>query len=439
MKTVRNPIILLDYDKRKLAKPLEPMVDEQMHDLFVRNSDGITNTSLYESYRQRLMEDEYIVNVDIDHTTQNTHFGFDIDLNSSDTDVTYALDCESFQPISFSVDGTAEYGSWYRFMEDVFCIRPCLFKDGQVVYYLRPDNYNFTDDEEPVDIRSGDLGDVMIELKQTFYKFEIVNNILKFRVANYKVDETYYSDAFVEYNEGSVINDRMYISAYDNTLINDTLMSVSGADVTDILVNSVEECRTKCSAKGKGYGQMVSAKYLYLLAITCLFLKTRNLSTFIRNHNPSTTGLMDREGLFFCDGEKHKFLGIDNIFSKTTYLEGFIMANGNLYYKPSGEYTSDKRKYARYPDIGFIQSGWISTAYDVQKRLLIADGVDGTEDMNFGIYYQANTTEGDVIPIANYNHLYLDNDMQAYPKFVFNGGDTIAGVWEDDKPVQRQP
>ena len=419
MRKVRNPIILLDYDKRDLAKPLEPIVDETNHDLYIRNRDGVTNTSIYESYRQKLMEDGYITNIDMDHITTNTIFGFNIDLNNKESydSIVYSDDCSSFIPISFDSDGNAEYGSWYKYMEDVFGIRPCILKDGEVIRYLRDDDYTLTDDEVPIDIYSGDLGDVMIEFKHTFYKFEVVNDVLMFRVANYKVDSSYISDAFVEIGSGSSFKDHMYISAYDNVIINNLLRSVSNADIADIIQNSSQDCRNLCN--NIGACQIPFAKYLYLLGLTWLFFKNRNISKLINTSLVAKTGTMNKKGLFYSNSECHKILGIENLFSKLLYLEGLILSNGNMYYKPSGEYVSDKRKYIRYPDISFINDGYISEFDSVDNRILIPSMVDGTQDDNFGILNTIKNKDKEIYICANRNNIIFNNEEKAYPRFTY--------------------
>ena len=62
-KDVRNPIILVDYKDRNKAKPLEPIVNEN-GDLIIKEKDGVSNTSIYEAFRQKLFRDGYLYTVD---------------------------------------------------------------------------------------------------------------------------------------------------------------------------------------------------------------------------------------------------------------------------------------------------------------------------------------------------------------------------------------
>lgn len=98
-------------------------------------------------------------------------YGVEVDKENSnpETRVTYIGDAEGFTPMRGN-DGSFEWGSWKGIFES-FNIRPCVLKNGQVAYYLDPDDYTKKADGSSADLSGAD-GDVMVEFgKVLWYKW----------------------------------------------------------------------------------------------------------------------------------------------------------------------------------------------------------------------------------------------------------------------------
>ena len=67
--------------------------------------------------------------------------------------------CCTYADDAVSMSSGKEATEW----ADFFGYKPCLFKDGQVVEYLNPNDYTKFENGYLADITSGDAGDVMVE------------------------------------------------------------------------------------------------------------------------------------------------------------------------------------------------------------------------------------------------------------------------------------
>ena len=56
-KIVRTPIVVATTENIASAIPLEPLYDKKNNDLIIKNKDGNTSTSLYKSFKEKLIKD----------------------------------------------------------------------------------------------------------------------------------------------------------------------------------------------------------------------------------------------------------------------------------------------------------------------------------------------------------------------------------------------
>ena len=150
-------------------------------------------------------------------------YGFKINLDNSDpmTAMTYTNKNEGYTPISFTgLRSHVNYGSWETFIKDFMGCRPvAVYEDGTIYRYLNPEDYTKDVDGNPISTDAGynidaqgRVYDIMVEFKQRWYKIWQDQNDLCFNVANYKVDESYCSDAFMDPNGN--IRKYLYVAAY---------------------------------------------------------------------------------------------------------------------------------------------------------------------------------------------------------------------------------
>lgn len=183
-----------------------------------------------------------------------------IDFSKSVPDkmVTYTDDAEGMEH---------SYASW-RDMPIFKDMRPCVLKNGAVLYYLNPDNLAQKADGTAADITT--LGnDVMLEIPfRVGYSIEWVNNgknLLKVSVTNDPDNAAFKYDAFSlnAYNDC----DRIYIGVYKGHCSGNKAYSSSGKAVT--VSQTIDTFRTWCRARGAGYQQRT---YGSLKLMQCLFI-----------------------------------------------------------------------------------------------------------------------------------------------------------------------
>lgn len=172
--------------------------------------------------------------------------------------ITYADDAEGMEH---------SFASW-RDMPIFKDMRPCVLKNGEVLYYLNPDNYTQKADRTAADITT--LGnDVMLEIPyRVGYSIEWVNtgkNLLKVSVTNEPDNAAFKYDAFSldSYNDC----DRIYIGVYKGHCSGNKAYSSSGKAVT--VSQTIDTFRTWCRARGAGYQQRT---YGSLKLMQCLFI-----------------------------------------------------------------------------------------------------------------------------------------------------------------------
>lgn len=147
-------------------------------------------------------------------------------------------------------------------------IKPCVLRNGEVLYYLNPDNYAKKEDGTIADINT--LGnDVMVEFGERMgYKFDWMDeNRLKVSVTNRPNAAGFWYDAFSYsgYNDC----DKIYIGAYKGYVSSGKLYSSNGKSPTGS--QTIAAFRNYARARGSGYeqrwyGSVVLTQVLYLIA-----------------------------------------------------------------------------------------------------------------------------------------------------------------------------
>ena len=102
-------------------------------------------------------------------------YGVRIDMSSSDPTgaCVYSGDAANFEPLSCNqTSGAVSYGDWATVIDQIIGCKPCLYKSGARSVYLNPNNFAQNASGTAVDITSGSAGDVMIEFKKCYYRFE---------------------------------------------------------------------------------------------------------------------------------------------------------------------------------------------------------------------------------------------------------------------------
>lgn len=152
-------------------------------------------------------------------------------------------------------------------------IRPCVYKNGIVNYYLQKNNFNFKEDGTP-SILTGADGDVMIEFSKFGYKITREDNYLYINLTNDENAEGYCYDAFSRLTEGDL--DYFYYGAYKGYIDdNGDLRSITGvlptANKTIVEFRTAAQKRNSVDGVANTYHYQQST-YAHLVAVQCLYL-----------------------------------------------------------------------------------------------------------------------------------------------------------------------
>lgn len=220
--------------------------------------------------------------------------------------------------------------------------KPCLFKNGEVVKYLNPNDYTKDVDGNDVDITSGDAGDVMIEfpLRGIIIKYDDTNTL---RVSI--TDDVNNSMAsYLAHTRGSTIKQNFYLGAYLGVSANSKLRSISGGTITTSGVKFTT-FRTLAQANrggtSQGYDLMTYYQNLYIQAMYILKYKNLNSQSTIGNGVSSNsaastkTGTLDKNGMDYGSttnaSTKAKLFGIEDIWGNYwRVMEGVLIKNKQL-------------------------------------------------------------------------------------------------------------
>ena len=299
-------------------------------------------------------------------------YGVKIDTTNSnpETALTYTDDAVGFTPANGN-NGSFNYGSW----QDKFpfnAIKPCLYKNGVVNYYLDPNDYTKKiDGITASDITSGNDGDVMVEFPKIYWKFETIGTDLYIRYADGKVDDTYKCLAHMR---GTTEKDKCYISAYLGYDLSSKLRSLSGKTVT--VNQTIGAFRTLAQANGVEYDQMAYFQLLMLQVLFVVMFKSRDSQTalgrgYVDGNSASVaTGGTNAKGLFYGETTgklQNKFCGIEDFWGNCSYwIDGLfcnsdwhiLIANQNFNDTGSGYTDYGQGATANlYGDISTIQGG----------------------------------------------------------------------------------
>ena len=264
-------------------------------------------------------------------------YGVKIDTTNSNplTALTYTDDAIGFTP-ALGNDGTFNVGSW----ADKFpfnAIKPCLYKNGVVNYYLNPNDYTQkVDGVTASDITIGADGDVMIEFPKIYWKFETIGSDLYIRFSGTKIDSTYKCLAHMR---GLTEKDFCYISAYMGYDLASELRSLSGK--TPTVNQTIGAVRTLAQANGVGYDQIALYQLSMLQILYIVMFKSRDSQTALGrgyldgNASSIATGGANAKGMFYGETTgklQNKFCGIEDFYGNTRYwIDGFFSsANRNM-------------------------------------------------------------------------------------------------------------
>ena len=309
-------------------------------------------------------------------------YGVEIDLNNSDPEssVTYTDDAVGM------IAGSSDWDSKPIFEN----IRPCAFKNGNVLYYLNPNNFKQKEDGTPanelLNQKSPEFGtDVMIEIPKIGFKIETIGDKIKVQVTDDPNASSqgfhYYAHTRDRNNEGD--RDFLYIGAYLGYTTSYGAFSIMGQHPYH---TSYTHHAHRISAQDRGKGYDLVSFYAYTL-LQCLFLiRYKNLNSQkalglgLTNYSEGTvvTGATFDKGMYYGNPNdatvQVKFMGIEDMWGNLSWgLDGVVSKPVALGYdNPVSIYTAfdeftdygTKFPYGDYESVGIIApDGGISDSY----------------------------------------------------------------------------
>lgn len=310
------------------------------------------------------------------------------------TSVTYEDDALTMTP------GSNDWDNW-------FGMYPCLFKDGQEVGKLNPDNFEQFTNGSPADITTGNSGDVMICFPIRGLKIETIGTKIYIKMTDNinNPDFKYYA-----HQRGAIKKDKFYLSAYR---LDANGYSISGVlSEGNIALNSWREIIHRF---GSGYD--VGAFYQLVFRQSMYILKYKNLnsqdavgygestaSTNLVNGETNKSG-MNFGGINPKDGKsKMKLFGLEDFWGrKSEFIDGcFINASRTLLtatenFNNTGSGYQSWGSIPWYTGIGFMskargntEGGFIPTGIGASSSTYYCDYgmVSGSSLCFYGGYYQ---------------------------------------------------
>lgn len=307
-----------------------------------------------------------------------------IDLNNPDppTMGSYADDAVS---MDYGKE-TEAINAW----KDFFGYRPCLFKNGQVVDYLNPNDYTQFENGGSADITSGIAGDVMVEFPRRGVKISKVDKTLTISMTDDPdhPDYTYYA-----HTRGTSRRENFYLGVYFAECDGTRLYSVSGGDVKKEL--PLATFREYAHAIGSGYEVLTYYQWMYLQVMYCLQfrgnLNTQSALGIGRLQSiDNLTGKANYDGVLYGTTDPYdstKLFGLEDIYCMLDHIpDGYGIDEEGYVVTATDNFNENFSGYTRQYQVSFYGTevyGFISDVVGTSEVGFFPIGFDGSSSTYF--------------------------------------------------------
>ena len=268
-------------------------------------------------------------------------------------------------------NGEFNYGSWENaFFMDKF--KPCMLGfDGEVDYYLDPDNYaKQADGETDSDIADSTYeGNVMIEIGQIWVSDKKYNGKHFVRIANGKISDDF--DCITHTKTDGTLAQFIYRSAYDGSLVDGKIRSISGLLPCGNQTGQNQITYAKANGTGHNIDEYSVRRLInYLLVLLGKSLNTQavfgngNMNGYVSDSQTGVvaSGTLNDKGMFFgynTNKSAVKIFGIENWWGNVFKLtNGLICNKGKMKYKMcEGQWDGSTTDNYNTNGNGYIDSG----------------------------------------------------------------------------------
>ena len=276
--------------------------------------------------------------------------------------------CCSYADDAIGMESGKNATEWAKF----FGYRPCLFKDGQVVGYLNPNDFTRFDYGDPADITSGDAGDVMIEFPRHGIRISKTEDIITVSMTDDpdNPEFTYYA-----HTRGTARKDYFYLGAYLGTMSNGYLRSLS--DKLAHVAISLSNFRNYAHRSGTGYEVFTFYQWIYIQIMYVLQFKNLDSQTsvgmgYVNASTPVNSGSTNANGMIYGSASQTshvKLFGIEDIW-------------GNVYQWIDGFYTlDDYRIVATTDNFNDNGAGYTDVGTRDAQYMGYMDKAEGTSEL----------------------------------------------------------
>lgn len=247
---------------------------------------------------------------------------------------------------TYTDDAVGLSGAYMDFTNDVFVdngwkdrfpfneIKPCILKDGEVVGYVNPDDYDYYEDGEPTNINVDGFGYLMVEFPKVYYKISKDDSYIYIQISNVA------REGFVCYAHTykGVELDKLYVSVYQHgrdTYDENLFNMKSGSYINTKQLYSYE---THYDVLKKYQGERFEfMPYNVVIMLQCLYaimFCNTNCQVGLGYGYPNerktfTVGQEDQKGMYYgkqSQGYGTKLFGLENLYSaKNTLVTGFYI------------------------------------------------------------------------------------------------------------------
>lgn len=351
-------------------------------------------------------------------------YGFRLDQREGGPEamVQYLADADNtyFFPVYMDyARDTFNYGDW----EDAWFIKklkPCMLNyDGTVAYELNKDDYSLKTDGSPSDITDQAFGgNVMIGFPKIYWK--IVDNgddTADVFFSDQKLDSDYV--CWCNINEAGEEIDYFYMAAYNGSLIDSKIRSLSGKTMdgnhyyaTDFANAQKNNVNTE---KAWNIELFIDRTLINLLLL--LIGKSTDTQDIFGNGNETyggNTGLLDDKGLFYGQNTSHniKVFGIENYWgNKYRYGAGCVLVGGAPKVKlthgmsdgsTEEGYNTTGSGYISLSNVTIASAGYISKMH-FSNNIMFPSETVGSASTRYCDYLILNKSGTRYIAFASYN------------------------------------
>ena len=301
-------------------------------------------------------------------------YEFVINPNDSNpaTSVSYRGTNANYTPAKMNfTSGQFEYGSWANaFFMKLF--KPCMLKsNGEVDYYLNPDNYALKENGEESDIANTDYdGNGMVEVGQIWISEHTVGDEIHVRIANGKVDDSF--DCYTHLKPDGTCRKSIFRALYDGGLVDGKIRSIAGLTPCGKQTGQNQIKYAKANGAGWNIDEYSFRRMLnYLLVLIGKSLNTQavfgngDMSGYVSDAQTGVvlSGTLNDKGMFYgynTNKSAVKVFHIENWWGNVWKLTNGLFANyGKLLYKMVGDSQLDGSTVTNYNENGngYIDSG----------------------------------------------------------------------------------